>query len=402
MKILQLCNKPPRPSIDGGCLAMDALTQGFLKQGHEVKILSIGTPKHPFQEEKLASEYLEQTRFESIFVDTRVNIVDAFSNLLTQDSYNISRFFSPDFDIRLKRLLQREKFDIIQFESLFMTPYLETAKRHNKAKCVLRSHNLEYLIWQRIADGTKNKAKKFYLNHLARKLELFELEIIKKVNGIVTISKDDYSKYTELKAKKEQMINIPFGIDLSGYEMTSSVKEVSLFHLGSLAWTPNLEGVTWFLEEIWPDLHRSFPQLKFYIAGRDIPNEFSSEKYKNVEVLGEVPDAKEFINSQAIMLVPILSAGGMRVKIIEGLALGKTILSTTIGAEGIDYEKNKDILIADTKEEFIAQIQKLHDTPNFLEDQMTRSRDFVKENFDNDRLVDALLSFYKKLIGDGE
>lgn len=398
MKILQLCNKPPRPCIDGGCLAMDALTQGFLKHGHEVKILSVHTQKHPFEEKQLDAHYLKETRYESIFIDTTVNIVDAFSNLLTQDSYNISRFFSPDFDIRLKKLLQREKFDIIQFESLFMMPYLGTVRRHSKGKCILRSHNLEYLIWKRIADGTKNKAKKFYLKHLARKLEHFEVDVIKRVNGIVTISNDDYKKYAELNASEDKMINIPFGIDVDKYRMNETPGELAIFHLGSLEWTPNLEGITWFLEEIWSEVQPLFPNLKFYLAGRNIPLEFSSENYKNVEVLGEIDDAKEFIRSKSIMLVPILSAGGMRVKIIEGLALGKTILSTTIGAEGIDYEKNKDILIADTKEQFISHLTRLSDHPIELTAQMNRSRNFVKANFDNDQLVESLLSFYTTLL----
>jgi hypothetical protein len=141
MKVLQLCHKPPKPSIDGGCLAMDALTKGLLDQGHEVKILSIHTHKHPFLKDKLDKDYLKTTSFESIFVDTRVNIVDAFSNLVTQDSYNISRFFSPDFDIRLKNLLQHEQFDIIQFESLFMTPYLSTAERYSQGKRAPKSQS---------------------------------------------------------------------------------------------------------------------------------------------------------------------------------------------------------------------------------------------------------------------
>ncbi len=398
MKILQLCNKPPRPNIDGGCLAMDALTKGFLDSGHEVKILSIHTPKHPFLKHKIDSDYLETTKFESIFVDTRVNIVDAFSNLLTQDSYNLSRFFSPDFDIRLKKLLQREKFDIIQFESLFMTPYLPTAKRHSKGKCVLRSHNLEYLIWKRLAEGTKNVAKKFYLNHLAKKLEVFELDVINQVHGIVTISEDDYKKYELLKAGKNQLINIPFGINVEEYSIKEPPEELSLFHLGSLEWPPNLEGVTWFLEEIWPAIRNEFPNLKFYLAGRKIPAEFNSNNYPGITVLGEVPDAKEFISSKSIMLVPILSAGGMRVKVIEGLALGKIVLSTSLGAEGIDFKKNEDILIADTKQEFLEHLKRIHQTPSMINEQTAVSRDFVCRNFDNKKLSVKLSEFYSKLL----
>ncbi len=398
MKILQLCNKPPLPAVDGGCLAMNALSQGFLTQGHEVKILSIHTLKHPFIEDQLDSAYLKKTRWESMFVDTTVNLVDAFSNLLTQDSYNVSRFFAPDFDMRLKYILQREKFDIIQFESLFMTPYLSTAKRYSKAKCVLRSHNLEYIIWKRIAEGTKNKAKKFYLKHLAKKLELYELDIIKRVDAIVTISNDDYSKYSDLKADQKKLINIPFGIEVNQYELPNTSGELALFHLGSLEWKPNLEGVTWFLNKIWPSIHDKFPDLKFYLAGRHIPAEFSNDIYKNVEVVGEVPDAKEFIRSKAIMLVPILSAGGMRVKIIEGLALGRTILSTTVGAEGIDFEDGKHIYLANSKKEFIKKLAQWIEKPKLLENQMQVSREFVQKNFNNSDLTSKLLTFYNALL----
>ncbi|MFK7756478.1 MAG: glycosyltransferase family 4 protein [Flavobacteriales bacterium] len=398
MKILQLCNKPPLPTVDGGCLAMNALSQGFINHGHEVKILSVHTLKHPFVEEKLDPAYLKKTRWESLFIDTTVNLVDAFSNLLTQDSYNISRFFSPDFDMHLKHILQREKFDIIQFESLFMTPYLSTAKRYSKAKCVLRSHNLEYIIWKRIADGTRNKAKKFYLKHLAKKLELYELDIIKRVDAIVTISNDDYAKYSELQAEKSKLINIPFGIDVDSYELPKHSGELALFHLGSLEWKPNLEGVTWFLHKIWPTIQQQFPDLKFYLAGRHIPVEFSDDAYRNVEVVGEVPDAKEFISSKAIMLVPILSAGGMRVKIIEGLALGKTILSTTVGAEGIDFEKDKHIYLANSKKEFLKVISKWMENPKALEEQMNVSRNYVKQHFDNAELTSKLLSFYNSIV----
>jgi len=341
MKILQLCLKPPLPSIDGGCLAMDALTQGFLNNDHEVTILSVVTDKHPFKEDLISKDYLKRTRFQPIYVDTRLNIVDAFTNLVTQDSYNISRFFSPDFDIKLKEILQKEKFDIIQFESLFMTPYLGTARRWNKAKMVLRSHNLEYLIWKRLADGSKNIAKKFYLNHLAKKLRDYELSIIPRMDGIVTISEDDYTKYVQLLKNDKKLINIPFGINLEEYTPQESHGEKSLFHLGSLSWSPNLEGITWFLEDVWKKIQPEFPLLKFYIAGRDIPHDFKKAEYDNVIIVGEVEDAKKFISSKSIMLVPILSAGGMRVKIIEGMALGKTVLSTTLGAEGIDFEKDK-------------------------------------------------------------
>ncbi len=109
MNILQLCNKPPKPSIDGGCIAMNNITQGLLKSGHNVKILTISTHKHPFQPELLSEDYLYKTNIEACFVDTKINIVDAFSNLVTADSYNISRFFSR-FRFAINRNFKKSRF----------------------------------------------------------------------------------------------------------------------------------------------------------------------------------------------------------------------------------------------------------------------------------------------------
>ena len=159
LSILQLCNKPPYPPIDGGCIAMNTVTNGLLEAGCSVKVLTIETTKHKLDYSLLSKEYIEKTGIESVFVDTSINMVDAFSALITSDSYNVSRFFSPDFDRKLISILKKNKYDIVHVESLFMTPYIGTIRRTSKAKIVLRSHNLEYIIWENLARGTKNFPK---------------------------------------------------------------------------------------------------------------------------------------------------------------------------------------------------------------------------------------------------
>ncbi|HNK42485.1 MAG TPA: hypothetical protein PL002_14960, partial [Flavobacteriales bacterium] len=151
MRVLQLCHKPPFPSVDGGTKAMHGITMGLLNTGHSVKVLTICTPKHPLDTAAIPKDYREATGIEGIFTDTSINIVDAFTDLVTADNYNISRFFSPDMDIRLIRLLSEETFDVVLLESLFTTPYLPTIRRYSKARIVLRSHNLEHVIQERLA-----------------------------------------------------------------------------------------------------------------------------------------------------------------------------------------------------------------------------------------------------------
>jgi glycosyltransferase involved in cell wall biosynthesis len=398
MKILQLCLKPPLPAKDGGCIAMNNITQGLLSAGHSVKILTIFTQKHDFDPDSLPKEYLDNTGIEGVYIDTTLNAVDAFANLMTADSYNISRFFSTDYDIKLANLLRKEKFDIIHLESLFMTPYIGTIHRYGKrTPVVLRSHNLEYVIWEKIAQGTKSIIKRTYLNYLAKKLREYELRLLNEVSGIAAISEEDRKRFISLGVKKKN-VTIPFGIDLAQYTVPADQEpELALFHLGAMDWGPNLEGIQWFLSNIWPRLNERFPQLKLYLAGRNMDKQAFEGHHKNVEFIGEVENAIDFMNSKAIMVVPLLSAGGIRVKIIEGLALGKAIVSTTLGAEGINCTDGKNILLADTTEQWIESIEKLMD--DHYRNQVCESgRKHAEEHFDNKVITQNLISFYNELI----
>jgi glycosyltransferase involved in cell wall biosynthesis len=396
MKILQLCHKPPLPAKDGGCIAMDNLTQGLLQLGHKVKVLTIYTHKHDLNLEQLPEEYIQQTDIEGVFVDTRINLVDAFTAFMTNDSYHVNRFFSPDMDIKIDRLLRKHQFDIIHLESLFMTPYLGTIKRRSKAPVVLRAHNIEYTIWEKIAIGTKNPVKKAYINHLARQLKEYELNMFNFVDGIATISESDKIRMLQLGVR-QPIRTISFGIDLNKYHPLNPPQDVSLFHLGAMDWEPNIEGLTWFIENIWPHIHQHFPQLKLNLAGRNMPDKFIQLQVPGVQVIGEVEDAHGFMSQHAIMVVPLLSGGGIRVKIIEGMALGKAIVSSTIGAIGIEDHHTESLKIADSVQEWINALEPLVSNTEEVKIQGQKARAFAESNFDNVKITKALIQFYRDI-----
>lgn len=397
MRVLQLCHKSPYPAKDGGCLAILNISRGLLNAGVDLKILTIETHKHPFKKEIFPKEFLEATQIQSVFIDTSLNIVDAFSSLITQDSYNISRFFSPDFDFVLQEELKKNEYDIVHLESLFMTPYIGSIRAHSNARIVLRSHNLEYIIWKRLARQSGNVAKKTYLKLLARQLKNYELDILNQVDGIAAISRRDADDFTKLGSKKPKTI-IPFGINLDGYVPKLSELSLDLFHLGSMDWAPNIEGLNWFLDSIWPEIHKNFPDSNFYVAGRDMPEEFFERKLENVHVLGEVEDAKKFMNSNSIMVVPLLSGSGIRVKIIEGMALKKAIISTSVGAEGLHITHKNNIWIADTVEEFIKALHHFNTDLIEIRNFGNEARKLVENDYDEKRIIDNLIKFYSELI----
>ena len=400
MKILQICHKPPIPSKDGGCIAMNNISQGLLGLNYKLKIITLSTSKHPLLLEKLDLDYKKNTLIEGVFVDTKLNIIDAFSNLVTYDSYNISRFFSPDFNSLLIDTLNNNDFDIIHLESLFTTPYIKTIRDNSTAKIILRSHNLEYMIWERLSNESNNPAKKIYLKILSSQLKKYEIDILNLVDGIATISSEDLAKYKHLACNKP-LINIPFSINIDKYiskDKTLDIKNIKLFHLGSMNWKPNLEAVSYLLKAIWPQIYTKFPNLSLHIAGREMPEWMVSNDIQGLTNHGEIISSTDFMNDHDIMIVPLLSAGGIRVKIIEGMALGKTIISTKIGAEGIDYTDGENIIIANTTEEITDKISYLLTNPEKIKHIGTNAKKFVRSYYDNIKITKKLSTFYNEVI----
>lgn len=397
MKILQLCNKPPYPAIDGGCIAMKNISLGLLQNKVKLKIISISTEKHPFEIDNFPKEFVNKTKIEGVFIDTRVNIIDAFSALVTSDSYNVSRFFSADFDKKIKETLLDGEYDFVHLESLFLTPYIGTIARYSKAKIVLRSHNLEHLIWERLANLEGNKAKRIYLKHLSKKLKNYEHKVLNDVHGIAAISFEDTKRYQNLNCEVP-LITVPFGLDVSNYQPNylKPKDKLKLFHIGSMDWSPNIEAINWFLDDIFPKLDPN--KIELHLAGKNMPDYIKNVKHKNVKIHGMVACALDFMSKYDVMIVPLLSGSGMRIKIIEGMALGKTIITTKIGLEGIGATHKKNILIAESSEDFISLINWLNSNPNECIKIGQNARQFVEQHHDNKTIMKDLISFYNSIV----
>lgn len=399
MRILQICHKVPYPPKDGGCIAMNNLTQGLLKAGQQVKILAISTPKHNISLKDLPKDYIKNTNVEIVFIDTAVKPIGALLNLFSKDSYNVSRFYSKKFEKKIIQELSNKEYDIVQLESLFVSTYVPAIRKHSNAKIVLRSHNLEHQIWQRNALSAKSFLKKSYFNFLSRRLKKYELSTINIFDAIVPISKPDAEWYVSNGLKKPMHV-IPFGVDgekINSCKLPAEVDKRSVFHIGAMDWYPNLEGINWFLNNVWGKITEQFPDVKLYLAGRKIDSETLSMK-TNVVIEGEVDDAYEFMNSKGLMIIPLLSGGGMRVKLIEGMALGKVIASTSVGAEGVDYSKNNNILIADNEDEFIKAVSEYLNDKKYLSEIGEEAKLLAGSKYSNSAISSELNNFYKELI----
>lgn len=398
MRILQISNKMPYPAKDGGSIATFSMARAFAGLGHDVTILAMNTSKHYFDPKDIPHEIRQKIRFITVDINTAICAFAALKNLLASDlPYNAQRFITDEFSGRLQRLLKEESFDVIQLEGLYVAPYINEIRAAGKTLVAMRAHNVEHEIWNRTLKQSRFLKKK-YIKILADRIKRMEEKYLNSYDVLIPITDRDAGKFREMGCQIP-IFTAPTGIFTC--ELCSGRSDIefpSVFHIGALDWSPNQEGLFWFLDKVWSKLHKAHPDLRFYIAGRNAPPRISSLSLPGVVFLGEVDDAYEFMRSKAIMVVPLLSGSGMRIKIIEGMALGKTIVSTTIGSEGIATTHGENLLIANDPENFVREIDDL--LQNFDKfDRIGRNAvEYVNKNYDNLVITRSLLEFYKKYL----
>lgn len=381
LKVLQLCLKVPYPPNDGGRIAMHNMQKSWWSNDIEVKVLTFNTIKHPVQLDQLPSDYLQKTKIEGVFLDNSVKFLDALKALLKGESYNVKRFISSEFTDKLQSVLEHNTFDVVQLESLYMAPYIETIRQFSKAKIVFRPHNIEYKIWERLFKNQNNPVKNGYLRILTKQLKNYEQSILNKVDLLLPLTCDDAALLTKMGCLKPIMV-LPIGIDTSKYPLLIPPNNHVVFHLGAMDWMPNHEGVKWFLKRVWPLVEQKNNKAELRLAGKGMPSEILKLKRNNIKVEEWVDDVSGYFEAGQIMIVPILSGSGMRVKIIEGMAMGKAIVTTSIGLEGILAADRREVLIANESAEFAYRILELLDQPELVKSLGTAARRLVEERYE--------------------
>jgi glycosyltransferase involved in cell wall biosynthesis len=396
MKILLLCNKPPYPASEGGPMAMNSIITGLLEAGHQVKVLAINSEKFNVKESDIPEEYKKKTGIELIDVDLSIKPLKAFVNLFSRKSYHVERFISKEFKERLSVVLEKEQFDVVQLEMLYMTPYVETIRKHSKAMIVLRAHNVEHKIWERIAKETGFFVKRWYINHLARTLKEYELSALETVDGIAAITRKDAAFFRKYCSKP--IIDIPYGVYPEEFTPKYEIEgKPKFYHIGSMNWMPNEEGIRWFIDEVLPKTVEKVCDFVYHLAGRNMPEWLKELKDPHVDVIGEVPDAKEFVANHDVAIVPLLSGSGIRIKIIESMAMGKTVITTRVGAEGILYDEEVNLIIAENKAKMVEAIRSINENPEIAVKIGKEARKLIESTYDNRKIITRLLMFYEQI-----
>lgn len=394
MKIVYLTNKPIFPLIDGGCVAMNQFLKSLLLAGYDVKNFSVSTFKHPFKLEKFPKNLINSIRPQGIEIDSKIKFLSAFTYLFKKGSYNIDRFTSSNFKNELQSYLTTYKVDLVIIESVYLIGYLPTIRNFSSCKVIIRSHNVEYLIWERLANNQSSFLKKIYYKKLARDLKKVELKSLQLINGIAAISKKDQLIF-ESNGIKSPLTTIPVSIEKSNLIADYSIN--TFYHVGSMNWQPNIESVKWLISSIFPKIKHKIPDAKLIIAGSFMPTDLIPPDSKDIEVIGFVDDLSSFIVNNGIMIAPLKSGSGVRIKILEAMNFGAPIISSSIGMEGIDAIDRKDFYCANNEDEFVESAVALYYSKQTRENIGQNAKILVEENYQTEIITKKIIEFINNI-----
>ncbi len=360
-RVLILTNRVPYPLNDGGNLATHAMIKGYKQQGWQVRLLSMNTSRHYTDAATVAKAYADLAEVDTVSVVTDVTIFGVLKNLLfSKEPNHADRFTDSAFADALIEAVQSFQPDVVQVESVFLSGYLPLLKENGHALTVLRLHNIEWQVWKRVAANTRNPIKKGYLRHLSARIKQYEERVWQQYDLLLPITDAD-AVVVAHTVGKQQMLTIPFSIDIKPDAAPANAQEAGwvAYHLGAMDWLPNQDAMQWLAQDIWPMVQKENPGFEFFFAGRNMPASFQSLASAHFHCVGEVPDADSFIADKKILLVPLRSGGGIRVKILEAMAAGKIIISTQTGMQGIDAQHGKHYLLANTPQAFADSIKQV-------------------------------------------
>jgi glycosyltransferase involved in cell wall biosynthesis len=311
--------------------------------------------------------------------------------------YIAKRFFSVDFLNALKNTISEFKPDVILAESLYTAQYFNEIKTIHIPK-IFRAHNVEAEIWYTRAKTEHNVFKYAYYYFLSNKLKKFEIDIAQKSDLIAAITSVDAAYFQQITQNKN-VISLPTGFEICETQYRD-IEAPNYLFIGALDWFPNIEALNWLTERVWPLIVKQIPSAKLHIAGRN-PSKKNIEKWqkiKNCIFHGQVENANSFLEKGKIVLVPLFSGSGIRIKILQAMASGLPVVATSKAAIGLGTKNLVNIRIADTASEYAKCAIELHNNKQMYERIHEESFKYIVQYHNSKKLVAQLATQIEKLI----
>ncbi len=395
----------PSPPRFGGQMRLHGLISGVAAR-HEVSVLSLVDVNEDQVESVRETEAycrrvltVPNRRYAAGGASKRLL---QLGSLFSSHSYEWLVHHEASFEAALDQAIEAERYDVVNFEFTHMAAYRAGHRGRGRLDpaFVLDEHNIEYDLLRQTARAGSDAVRRVYNAVDWRKVRSEELRTWAGLDGCTLTSERDQAMLLA-DAPHTRTAVVPNGVDVEFFKPPQPPPPRSpetLLFFGAIDYFPNTDGLRFFLGEVWPKLRSRVPRVKLSIVGRRPPAEIVAHRGPDVQITGAVEDVRPHLARAAVVIVPLRLGGGTRLKILEAMAMGKAVVSTTVGAEGLGVVPERDLLIADDAEGFAAQIRRLLDDPGLAASLGASARALVVERYGWQASVDRLCDFYGEVL----
>ncbi len=395
MKILFLSPTVPYPLTDGGRIRVYNLLKQ-IAQDNEVTLLALETQPSDVDSVSHIQQYgIVVHLVKHLHTLPRVSLSTLLSAFFRRKPITVARYNVSTYRQKLQELLASESFDIIHYE-MFHTAQFHT---ESDLPSVLSQQNVDSAIWHRLTGETTNIFYKlaYWTQQIA--FQRYESVLSPKFNAVTCTSEIDAAIF-EKHCPNEIVKVIPNGVDVSHFMPDSESEDAAhLIYIGSMDWYPNEDAVSFFANEVLPIIRERVPNVNFTIVGGNPSEDIQRIAERDgVVVTGRVPEIKPYFSAATVFVVPLRIGSGTRLKILEALAMGKAVVSTTVGAEGLTLQDGDEIMIADEPNHFAEVVIRLLTDPALRKKIGQNGRRRVEQDYDWQNIGKKLLTVYESIL----
>ena len=405
LKILFVTPGLPSPPSFGGQARMQGLMK-TLARTHAVSALSYVNPAEDHARSIAAtSDYCREVVTvpnPALALRGRGKRLLQLRSLLSRHSFEALCYDRPELVRALRTLLARQTWDVVNVEFSFMAACrdaLSADERRRAGAFVLDEHNVEYEILRRTAASETTPARRVYNGVNWRKLKREEVGAWKLYDGCAVTSRVDEQQLLRDVPSAATAV-VPNAADIDHFKPRPEAappEPYTLLFFGAFNYFPNTDGLHFFVNEVLPLVAAQCPQVKLRVVGHT-PPELKALSGKHIEMLGFVDDLRVQIERAAVVIAPLRVGGGTRLKIVEAMAMGKAVVSTHLGAEGLDVTHGRDVLLADEPAAFAEQVVRALQSPELQEQLGRAARKQVEEHYGWAESVRRLEALYDRLL----
>jgi polysaccharide biosynthesis protein PslH len=399
MRILQLSPQFPFPPDEGGKIGIANIYKNFNSLGADVTFFSYEDPDNKIAAELIgeAEEYGKVIIFTKCTKNTKRRIIKSF---LTNTSVYLQKHISNEVVSFFQDYLAKNEFDIIHVDHTGMMPLGIYIQSIIQKPLGLRLHNVEYIIWKRYGErlGSLNPLRLF-ISQQSRILRKAEKELIEKADVCFSVSVTDKKRAEELNPKA-RIINANAGVSESNWQPEKDIarNEFEMIHATVYSWIHNIDAIKWFIEKVLPIVKNQLPEATLTLLGRNAPDWLRNYTDIGVNPVGYVDSVQPYMNKANIYIAPLFVGSGIRIKILEAMAMELPVIATPVSAEGIYAKEEDGLFIVDNEKDFAHKIIELTENYELTRNLGKRARKFVLQNFTWEQSVKIMFDEYQKII----